>query len=112
MRTTRASHKGHEKTPVTERRELVRDRGIRWIVSAEERRMAWISDVKEENLMLPPHQAAQATEGQRAPIVGEADMVRLVAYGPVGKRGRERDGTEDVAIVWRAGIEVDNGDEV
>ena len=43
--------------------------------------MAWIGDVEEEDLVLTTQNAEQAADGQRPPVIGDADMVRLVANG-------------------------------
>jgi hypothetical protein len=77
MRATRATHKRREKPPSAERGKLVGDGGVRRIVRANELRMAWLCDIKEEDLSLTPQKAEQATEGQRPSVAGEADMVRL-----------------------------------
>jgi hypothetical protein len=71
--------------------------------------MAWIGHVEEEDLILPPHNAEEAAEGQRPPIAGEADMMRLMAHGA---GSRQWDGPEDVAVGWRVGSKVDDGHEV
>src|SRR5215475_7418663 len=80
MGTVRATHKRREKATGTECGELVGDGGVRRIVSAQELRMARPGDVKEEDLILPSQNTEQATEGQRPPIAGDADMVGLVAH--------------------------------
>src|SRR5207247_11377833 len=105
----RATHKRHEKAPVAERGELIGDGRFRRIVRADERWMAWIGDVEEEDLILTPQNAEQATESQRPPIAGETNMVRLVANGA---GSRQRYGAEYSAVVRRAALEVDYGDEV
>lgn len=58
--------------------------------------MARISDVEEEDLILPTQNAEEATKGQRPSIAGEADMVRLIANGA---GARQRYGAEHFAIV-------------
>ena len=67
------------KPPLLERGELVGDGCLRRIVRADERRMARIGDVEEEDLILTTQHAEQATERQRPPVAGETDVVRLVA---------------------------------
>src|SRR5262245_22724307 len=109
----RAAHKRREEAIVAEGGELVGDRGVGRIVGAQELGMAGLGDVKEEDLILAPQNAEQATEGQRPPVVGEADMVRFVAYSASAKqRDRERNGPEDVPVARRVALKVDDGDEV
>ena len=79
LRAIRATHERHEKAAVAERGELVGDGCLRRIVRADERGMAWIGDVEEEDLILTAQHAEQAAERQRPPIAGEPDVVRLVA---------------------------------
>jgi hypothetical protein len=85
MSATRAAHKRREKTPGAERGKIVGDGGVRRIVRANELRMAWLCYIKEEDLSLTSQKAEQATEGQRPPVAGDADMVWLVADGASSK---------------------------
>ena len=85
MSALRAAHKRRENPPGAERGKVVGDGGVRRIVRANELRMAWLCYIKEEDLRLTPQKAEQATEGQRPPVAGEADMVRLVADGASSK---------------------------
>ena len=67
----------------------------RRIVRSDERRMPPIGDIEEEHLILPTQHTQQAAERQRPPVVGEADVVRLVADRTASG---QRDGTQDLAI--------------
>jgi hypothetical protein len=71
--------------PGAERGELVGDRSGRRIVGANELRLQRLCYIKEEDLILAPQKAEQATEGQRPSVPGEADMVRLVTDGASSK---------------------------
>jgi len=71
--------------PIGSHAKVVGDGGVRWIVSVNELRKAWISYIKEEDLSLTAQKAQQAAKGQRPPVAGEGDMVRLVADGASSK---------------------------
>src|SRR5258708_3433276 len=87
----------------------MRDGGLGGPGGEQEPRVARARHVKEEDAVLPPQQAEQASTGEDVLVGREMAVVRLVADVA---RGRNGNGSEHFSIIIGVFVKVDDGKKV
>ena len=107
--TCSSTHHRDEKAPARQSLKVVRDGRKRWIAGGNESRQARIRYIEEKNLVLSLQDAQQTATSDDFAVVGEADVVRFIASCV---RWRERRHRDDLAVLRRVFVEVNDGKEI